>query len=117
MLLKAENVCLDRQCSPHSQTKGRGEKHPGVGELQFLEKAFTPFVLKHRNWGFTSLAYTQCSPLQHQNASKDKSTTQDKNYYPVTRKNSRQRKTICSLPVRFATVLDVFGGLNHCRLL
>lgn len=40
MLLSAENVCLYCQCSLHLQTKRRGGKHPEIGELQFLEKAF-----------------------------------------------------------------------------
>lgn len=46
----------------HYKPRERGETILELESFSSLEKAFSLSVHKHRNWGFTNLAYTQCSP-------------------------------------------------------
>ena len=102
MLLKAENGCLDCQCSLHSlQTKGKGEKHPGIGGHSSVPwRKHLAYLFISTETGVLPTLLTHSAPLQHRDALKAKSTTQDKSYHLVTRKQSRQRKTILWPPCK-----------------
>lgn len=101
MLLKEENGWLDCQCSLHSlQTKGKGESILELEIFCSLEKAFSLPVQIGPETVVLPALLTHNAPLQHWDTSKGKSTAQDKSYHLVTRKQSRQRKTILWPPYK-----------------